>query len=207
MSETAVTGGSHRAGSKAKTLLGLRHQPGRIALAVFRLPLPLYRLGLGWLLGRTFLLVVHVGRNTGRLHATTAMVLTWDTRTREAVICSAWGPHADWFRNLRAHPAVRVQIGRKSFVPQQRFLTADDAFAVAVHFRRHHPWRLRLMSRVLGWGDLRTDAAVREFVGPRPFVAFRPADAADASKLGDRWSADRARGDLTDMTFAIERPF
>jgi hypothetical protein len=32
--------------------------------------------------------------------------------TREAVICSAWGQDADWIRNIRAHPALQVQIGR-----------------------------------------------------------------------------------------------
>jgi hypothetical protein len=32
-----------------------------------------------------------------------------------------------------------------------------------------------LLSAVLGWGDLRADAALRDFVRGHPFVAFRPA--------------------------------
>ena len=35
-------------------------------LAIFRLPLLLYRQGWGWLLGDTFLLLVHAGRKTGK---------------------------------------------------------------------------------------------------------------------------------------------
>jgi hypothetical protein len=31
-------------------------------------------------------------------------------------------------------------------------------------------------SAILGWGDLGTEAAVREFVRSRPFVSFRPAN-------------------------------
>jgi hypothetical protein len=50
---------AHGVGRRAKPLLGVRRQPGRLALAVFRLPLPLYRRGWGWLLGHTFLLLVH----------------------------------------------------------------------------------------------------------------------------------------------------
>jgi hypothetical protein len=46
---------------------------------------------------------------------------------------------------------------------------------VAVQFRRGHPQRLRLLSTILGWGDLRDDAAVRGFIRTHPFVAFRPA--------------------------------
>jgi hypothetical protein len=102
------------------------------------------------------------------------MVLRFDDTTKEAVICSTWGPNADWVRNLHVRPALRVQIGRDSFIPEQRFLTDDEAFAIADEFRREHPWRLRFIATMLGWGDMRSDAALREFVHARPFVAFRP---------------------------------
>jgi deazaflavin-dependent oxidoreductase (nitroreductase family) len=161
-----------RAATRAR-LFGLR-QPGRLALAVFRMPLFLYRHGRGHLLGHTFLIVEHVGRRTGRTYAITAMVLSYDEATGEAIIFSGWGSDADWVRNLKAHPAVRVQIGRTSFVPEQRFLTDDEAMKVADAFRRRHPWRVRLASTLLGWGDLRADSALREFVRVRPFVAFWP---------------------------------
>jgi deazaflavin-dependent oxidoreductase (nitroreductase family) len=157
-------------------LLGLRRQPGRIALWLFRLPLPLYRHGWGWLLGRTFLLLEHAGRKTGKRHATVAMVLHYDPQTREAVICSVWGPNTDWIKNIRARPALQVQIGAESFTPKQRFLSEDESFAVAADFRRRHPWRLRLFTWILGWDDLCSDSAVTDFVGRRPFVAVGPAE-------------------------------
>jgi deazaflavin-dependent oxidoreductase (nitroreductase family) len=168
--------GSRAVGRRAKPLLGVRAQPGRLALAVFRLPLPLYRRGWGWVLGDTFLLLVHAGRKTGKLHSTVAMALRYDPETHEAVICSAWGQNTDWVRNIRVRPALRVQIGRESFTPEQRFLSEQESFAVAAGFRRRHPWRLRLLTWILGWDDLRSDAALRDFVRSRPFVSFRPAD-------------------------------
>ena len=165
---------SHPAGRASKPLLGLRRQPGRIALAVFRLPQLLYRRGWGWLLGDTFLLLVHGGRKTGKRYSTVAMVLRYEPHTREAVICSAWGQDADWIRNIRAHPALQVQIGRQSFTPQQRFLTQDESLAVLAGFRHQHPHRSRLLASVLVWEDLGSDAAAREFVRTRPFVSLRP---------------------------------
>jgi deazaflavin-dependent oxidoreductase (nitroreductase family) len=170
-----MTPGSQEPGRKARPLLGLRLQPGRLALAVFRLPLPLYRRGWGWLLGHTFLLVTHAGRKTGKPHETVAMTLIYDPRTHEAVICSAWGQNTDWIRNIRAHPALQIQIGRESYTPEHRFLSEDESVAVAVEFRRQHPRRLRLAAWILGWGDLSSDTAVRDFVRSRPFVSFRPA--------------------------------
>jgi hypothetical protein len=40
---------------------------------------------------------------------------------------------------------------------------------------RRHPWRFRLIGRVLGLGDLREELVAREFVRTRPFVSFQPA--------------------------------
>jgi hypothetical protein len=102
------------------------------------------------------------------------MVLRYDAATHEAVICSGWGPTADWIRNIQARPALDVQIGRESFTPQQRFLSEDESFDVCLEFCLRHPARLQVMRRILGW-DLRSATAVREFVQTHPFVAFRPA--------------------------------
>lgn len=157
-----------------RPLLGLRRQPGRLALAFMRLPRPLYRRGWGRLLGHTFLLITHQGRKTGKPRETVAMALAYDSQTREVVVCSAWGPNAEWIRNLRAQPALEIEIGREKFVPAQRFLVQDEAVAVAGGFRDRYPWRMRLFSRILGWGDLGSEAALRELVRDRPFVAFRP---------------------------------
>jgi deazaflavin-dependent oxidoreductase (nitroreductase family) len=165
---------THHIRRTARPLLGLRQRPGRIALWFMRLPRPLYHHGGGRLLGHSFLLITHQGRKTGKRRETVAMALTYDPARREAIVCSAWG-NTEWFRNLRVHPALQIQIGRETFVPTQRFLSEDEAVAVAIAFRDHHPWRLRLFATILGWGDLSSEVTVRKFVGSRPFIAFAPA--------------------------------
>ena len=126
------------------------------------------------MLDHTFLLIAHQGRKTGKRRETVAMALAYDPGTREAVVFSAWGPNTEWIRNLRAHPALQIQIGRESYIPEQRFLSEDESIAVVDEFRRRHPWRVRLFAAILGWGGLSSDTAVREFVRSRPFVLFRP---------------------------------
>jgi deazaflavin-dependent oxidoreductase (nitroreductase family) len=165
---------THKPGSKSRPVLGLRQRPGRLALQVMRLPRPLYHHGLGRLLDDTFLLITHQGRKTGNRRETVAMAVRYDANTHETIVCSAWGPNADWIRNLQAHPALRIQIGREAYVPQQRFLSDEEAVTVLTEFRRRHPKRSRLIAAILGWGDLTTEAAVQEFARHRPFVSFRP---------------------------------
>ena len=70
--------------------------PDVLALAVFRLPLPLYQRGWGWLLGQAFLLVAHAVRNFGKgSEAAESMALTYGPRSpRSFVVFSGWGPNA-----------------------------------------------------------------------------------------------------------------
>lgn len=172
-----MTDAGHTPHGHPRKLVGLRREPGRLALAVFRLPLHAYRHGAGWLFGRTFLAFAHVGRKSGRRHEAVAMVLRYEAARQEAVICAAWGPKTDWSLNLHAGPALEVKLGREVFAPAHRFLSDAEAFDVAARFRQEHPWRMRLLSGILGLGDLRDDSAMRRFVGTHPFVAFRPATA------------------------------
>ena len=160
--------------SGTRPLLGLRKQPGRLALAFMRTPRSLYHHGWGWLLDDTFLLIAHRGRKTGRRRETVAMALAGERNGGEIVVCSAWGADTEWIRNLRAGPALEIRIGRESYVPEQRFLAEDESVHVVLTFRQRHPLRVRLISAILGWGDLGSEAVVREFVRTRPFVAFRP---------------------------------
>jgi len=165
---------THTASGK-RPLWGLRDRPGRLALAVFRLPVRVFQPH-PERMPSDFLSFVHTGRKTGQPHQAVAMVLDDDPNSGEVVICAAWGPDTDWVRNLRARPAASVQHRRESFTPEQRFLDGPEAFDVTVRFRRAHPVRLRLFSGLLGWGDLRDDDAVRGFVHTHPFVAFRRPD-------------------------------
>jgi deazaflavin-dependent oxidoreductase (nitroreductase family) len=161
-----------RSAHRARPWLGVRREPGRLALAVFRTPLWLYRHEKGWLLGRTFLMLEHIGRRTGQPHQTVAMVLADSPDTGEVAIVSAWGPDADWLLNLRAGPAREVRVGRDRFVPQHRFLDAEEAVEISTAFARLHPGRLRLISAILGWGDLRNETVLRQFVREHPLVAL-----------------------------------
>jgi deazaflavin-dependent oxidoreductase (nitroreductase family) len=142
-----------------------------------RMPLRAYRHDAGWMLGQTFIEFTHTGRKTGKPHEAVAMVLHHNPCTGEAVICAAWGPKTDWYRNLQAGPAIAAHLGRARFTPEHRFLSKDEAFDVAREFSRVHRHRLNLISNILGWGPLHTDASIRTFVQTHPFVALRPATA------------------------------
>jgi hypothetical protein len=90
--------------ARGPNLRWLRSKPTGASRLAFRLPIYLYRLDLGWLLGHRFLLLVHRGRRSGLLHEAVLEVLLHDPATRESVVLSARGEKADWYRNVGAQP-------------------------------------------------------------------------------------------------------
>jgi deazaflavin-dependent oxidoreductase (nitroreductase family) len=117
---------------------------------MLRAPTALYRLGLGWLLGHHVVLLEHRGHSTGRLTRTALEVVHWDRTTREVLVVAGSGPGAEWYRNVLAHPLVRVSIGRERNVAGCAVpLSDDDARSVLERYRSRHPRVARLAARVL----------------------------------------------------------
>lgn len=153
-----------------------RPRPTGLVRLAARLPVLLYRLRLGRLLGRRFILVRHRGRKTGKLRHTVLEVVRVDSERREIMVVSAWGERAEWFRNLMHQPAIEVQTGRDRFQPLQRFLGFDERVIELDRYAREHPAAARTIGRWLGVpfdGSAEATAALARAVR---MVAFRPAD-------------------------------
>lgn len=125
--------------------------------AFFRAPIGLYRLGLGGLLGRRFLLLQHVGRKTGLPRRTVLEVV--GSEEGAPIVVSGFGERSDWLRNTVARPEVRVTWGRRSFDARARVMGIEEAVAVFDDYRRRHPRAARLLGGALGVSALDPAAA------------------------------------------------
>jgi deazaflavin-dependent oxidoreductase (nitroreductase family) len=76
--------------------------------------------------GRQFLLLMHVGRKTGRTRMTPLLYL--EDEGRLVIIGSNAGDdrHPAWWLNLQSHPEAEVQIGGHHFAVRARAATAAE---------------------------------------------------------------------------------
>jgi deazaflavin-dependent oxidoreductase (nitroreductase family) len=179
---------SARASSRQKRPTLLSDRKGFLSRLIFRLPLIAYRLGLGWVLGHQFLVLTHVGRRSGRVHQTVLKVLQHDPLTHECIVASAWGHQTDWYRNIQSRPAAAVQVAGDWYVPEQRTVAADEAFAVFNDWMRRQRWFARLMLGQIGQRIDVPEAELRALVDSFPFVAFRPTPRRCPSECNERIS-------------------
>lgn len=161
------------AGLPQTTVGNAKEKAPRLLIPVFKLPLVLYRLRLGWLLGKRFMQLTHIGRRSGKVRRTILAVLRFDESTREVYAVSAW-KGSDWYYNIRSAPALRLEIGSVRYVPLQRTLSAEEITAAFINYRGKHPVFSRMICRIPGW---KWDSTYEEFLQlARTLhgVAFRP---------------------------------
>jgi hypothetical protein len=68
-----------------------------------------------------------------------------------------------------------IQIGQRSIVPEQEFLSTDDIVAIEKQFRREHPWIARGQARLMHWPWPATDVQLKTMSEELRAVTFSPA--------------------------------
>lgn len=114
-----------------------------------RAPIWLYRTRLGILLGPRFLLLEHTGRKTGiARHVVLEVVARPAPGTY--VVVSGFGERAQWLRNVRADPRVRVFfLSRAPLTATARVLPPEEGTAILSAYAARHPRAWAAMRPVL----------------------------------------------------------
>ncbi len=117
---------------------------------VARLPVHLYRLGLGRFLGSRVLLLTHTGRKSGLPRHVALEVVDHDRRDGSYLVASGFGTGAQWFRNIERTPAVTVQVGGRRFAAVAEPLPPDASGRAMAVYALRHPRTARRLMRVCG---------------------------------------------------------
>lgn len=147
--------------------------PAGLTRFLFRIPIHLYRLRLGWLFGSRLLLLNHVGRVSGKPRQTILEVAERDGDSY--VVASGWGPTAAWYRNILHTPDVTIQVGTRTIPVTALPLSKDEGAQVFVRYgSRHRTAAKYMLPRVLGFSVDGSDADFRAVGQQLPFVRFVP---------------------------------
>ena len=148
--------------------------PTGLARLLFRLPVHLYRMRLGRLLGGRFLLLDHVGRVSGRKRQAVVEVVEHDRSDDSYVVASGFGEQADWYRNVLAAPEVTVQVGARRLAVRATRLSTEDGAAVMARYAPRHPAAAVRLCRFMGFAVDGSEADYREVGRNIPFLRFVP---------------------------------
>ncbi|MDK1342366.1 nitroreductase family deazaflavin-dependent oxidoreductase [Streptomyces sp. 378] len=151
-----------------------------------RAPLFLFRVGLGPVLGKRFLLLHHVGRRTGLDRHVVLEVVSREAVPPGWTVASGFGPGSDWYRNLRAQPKTVVQVGNRHHAVTARFLSPDDGARIMADYSRRHPRTARRLCAFMGLPADGSETSFRDAGRAIPFVRLETADGPRPQSRGRR---------------------
>ncbi len=150
-------------------------QPPRgTARTLYRLPIRLFHLHLGWLLMGHFLLLTHIGRKSGQPRQTLLEVLLHDRANDVYYVMAGWGERSDWVKNIEKTPQVEISVGHRNFRTLARRLPPEEAESKVIAYGRQHPHLIRSLPRLLGYRTDGTEADLRALARLGIVVAFEP---------------------------------
>lgn len=130
-------------------------KPGGLWRLIFKQPILIYDLGLGWMIGKQILLLETVGRKTGERRKT-PLEYTYDPVEGTYFIMAGWGGKTDWYRNARAHPSVRLRVGSRCFDAVAEPVPDEIVARRLMEAVRSNPKSLRMFQR---WSDRPLDGS------------------------------------------------
>lgn len=147
--------------------------PDGLLRFLFRIPIRLYRLKLGWLFGSRLLLLNHIGRVSGKPRQAMLEVVEHDGDSY--VVASGWGPTAAWYRNILHRPDVTIQVGTRTIPVTAMPLSNEEGAQVFERYgSRHRVAAKYVLPHVLGFSVDGSNADFRAVGQHLPFVRFVP---------------------------------
>jgi deazaflavin-dependent oxidoreductase (nitroreductase family) len=148
--------------------------PSGLSRLLYRFPILLYRVGLGRLFGRRFLMLTHIGRISGLSRYAVLEVIRYDETDETYYVLSGFGKESDWVRNLRTKPEVEVTVGGHRLSVTAEFLSEGDAEREILDYARRNPFAARYLPRLIGYQVDDSEEGFRALARHLLVVRFRP---------------------------------
>ena len=143
---------------------------------VMRAPILLYQSGLGFILGGRFLMLTHIGRNSGRPKRAVLEVIKSDPEQNIYYVGFGWGEKSNWLLNVEKTPDVSVHTGNKIFSAVAGRLSSGEASDVLLDYADRNPKAFRMLAGKVILGrelDISRESAdlLAEYI---PIVVLKP---------------------------------
>ncbi len=148
--------------------------PRGISRLLFRAPIWLYKLHLGWLLGKRALKITHTGRISGLPRHVVLEVVKYEPASETYYIAAAWGERSDWVKNIRVNPQVQIQVGRQNMNAVAVQLTQDESEEIILDYAQRHPSAMKNLAGFMGFQVDGTEAGYRELGRQLLMFALNP---------------------------------
>jgi len=154
------------------SIIQLPEPPRGLKAKLWRAPIWFYRMGLGGLFGKRFLLLNHIGRVGGQTRQAVIEVVDFNAQKNIYYVVSGFGEKAQWFQNIMRMPNANIQVGNRKMSAQAERLSFEDGEHIFQEYARQHPVALRELSKLLNIPFDGSLESISKMAKVLPVVAF-----------------------------------
>ena len=146
--------------------------PRDIKALLWRMPIWLYRLGLGWMLGNKALLLTHTGGKSGQSRQAVLEIIQAYPSENRSQIVAGFNPGSNWYKNIKAEPRVTIQVGKTKIKAVSVQLENNLAGDPLITYDQKHLGKLKTLSRLIGHEIDHSPAGYQVFGEQIPVIEF-----------------------------------
>ena len=141
--------------------------------AFMRMPIHLFRMGLGGVFGERFLMLTHIGRKSGLARYVVLEVVDYEVANNTYFVAAGWGNKADWYRNIQVTPRVKVQVKNHRFDAISATIEKSEAQAHLWVYAQKYPKAFtQLIKSMLGESLPPNEESCQKLAETVPLVAL-----------------------------------
>jgi len=150
--------------------------PRGLSRLLFRLPIGMYCLGLGGLLGKRAVMLDHIGRKSGVERHVVLEVVRYDKESGACVVAVGFGKKSDWFLNITENPRIGFTVGKTFRKGTAIRLNEQEAGLELVHYEKEHPLAWKELAHFMGYQVDGTEEDTLALGKLMPMFLLRPDD-------------------------------
>lgn len=145
-------------------------RPGWFLKYFFKMPIFMWKIGLGEFVGPYYLLITTRGRKSGKWRDT-PLEFSRHKLTNEPVIISGWAYRSDWVKNLLADPRLQVRVGRQRYNAIAIPLSLEECADTIEEYTTYAPTMKKVFER---WSQVPLDGTRQSLLeNAKFFPCFR----------------------------------
>ena len=117
----------------------------------WRMPIWIYRLGLGGIMGKRFLHLTHIGKKSGLERETVLEIVKSNPAEGDYYVVSGFGTQSHWYQNIKANPEIKIQVGSNSVSATAEQLSPEEAGELMLEYAQNYTKAIKTLSNMIGY--------------------------------------------------------
>jgi deazaflavin-dependent oxidoreductase (nitroreductase family) len=138
------------------------YPPNALLRILYRIPVYFYKIGLGWMFGKRFVLFHHIGRKSGKNYQTVVEVVEIEKETGNVVIVAGYGHQTQWYKNLKQMETTSIQLGYRKFQVNNEMISPGAGADIMARYYLRYGKITGILFSILGYEWDGTEQGARQ---------------------------------------------